>query len=71
MCIRDRPKEPDFYLDKRYIIASMGLLSQVAPEVALTILQREVLPLSLIHICMMLDSNKSKGKRSFFIKAYV
>lgn len=40
-----KPKEPDFYLDKRYIIASMGLLSQVAPEVALTILQREVLPI--------------------------
>ena len=40
-----KPKEPHFYLDKRYIIASMGLLSQVAPEVALTILQREVLPI--------------------------
>ena len=40
-----KPKEPQFYLDKRYIIASMGLLSQVAPEVALTILKREVLPL--------------------------
>lgn len=40
-----KPKEPQFYLDKRYIIASMGLLSQVAPEVALTILQREVLPI--------------------------
>ena len=40
-----KPKEPDFYLDKRYIIASMGLLSQVAPEVALAILQREVLPI--------------------------
>lgn len=40
-----KPKEPHFYLDKRYIIASMGLLSQVAPEVALTILKREVLPI--------------------------
>lgn len=40
-----KPKEPQFYLDKHYIIASMGLLSQVAPEVALTILQREVLPI--------------------------
>ena len=40
-----KPKEPQFYLDKRYIIASMGLLRQVAPEVALTILQREVLPI--------------------------
>ena len=40
-----KPKEPQFYLDKRYIIASMGLLSQVAPEVALTILKREVLPI--------------------------
>ena len=40
-----KPKEPQFYLDKRYIIASMGLLGQVAPEVALTILQREVLPI--------------------------
>lgn len=40
-----KPKDPHFYLDKRYIIASMGLLSQVAPEVALTILQREVLPI--------------------------
>lgn len=40
-----KPKDPRFYLDKRYIMASMGLLSQVAPEVALTILQREVLPI--------------------------
>lgn len=40
-----KPQDPHFYLDKRYIIASMGLLSQVAPEVALTILQREVLPI--------------------------
>ena len=40
-----KPKDPHFYLDKRYIMASMGLLSQVAPEVALTILQREVLPI--------------------------
>lgn len=37
-----KPKEPAFYLDKRYIMASMGLLSQVNPEVALTIMQREV-----------------------------
>lgn len=37
-----RPKEPTFMIDKKYIMASMGLLSQELPDVALTIMKKEL-----------------------------
>ena len=57
MCIRDRrgaectsaastmfakPKHPRYMLDKKYIFASMGLLSAVEPKLALKILKEEI-----------------------------
>ena len=40
------PASPGYMLDKRYIFSAMGLLSQVDPETALTIMKREIAPLS-------------------------
>ncbi|MDD2492025.1 MAG: methylaspartate mutase accessory protein GlmL [Bacteroidales bacterium] len=37
-----KPKNPEFMLDKRYIFASMGLLSSTKPELALKILKEEL-----------------------------
>ena len=37
-----RPKEADTYIDQRYVLASMGLLSQVFPEAALTLMKKEI-----------------------------
>jgi uncharacterized protein (TIGR01319 family) len=36
-----KPKNPKFYLDKKYIFASMGLLSAINPELAFDLLDRE------------------------------
>jgi hypothetical protein len=36
-----KPKNPKFYLDKKYIFASMGLLSAINPELAFDLLERE------------------------------
>ena len=36
-----RPKRADVYVDSRYILAAMGLLAQVAPDVALILMKRE------------------------------
>lgn len=41
-----RPKEAKYMIDKRYIMASMGLLSQDLPDIALKIMKKE---LTLIH----------------------
>ena len=38
------PKKPCFLFDKKYIFAAMGLLSQINKNLAVKILQREVLP---------------------------
>lgn len=40
-----RPESPELMLDGRYIMASMGLLSQVEPELALRILLKEIKPI--------------------------
>lgn len=37
-----KPKEPKFYIDRTYIMASMGLLSADLPDVALTIMKKEL-----------------------------
>lgn len=37
-----RPKEAKFMIDKTYIMASMGLLSQELPDVALQIMKKEL-----------------------------
>lgn len=37
-----KPKEPKYLIDKKYIFASMGLLSQKYPELALKIMKREI-----------------------------
>lgn len=37
-----KPKEADVLVDRRYILASMGLLSTVYPDVALRIMKREL-----------------------------
>ena len=38
-----KPKTPRYLVDKRYIFASMGLLSQVNKELALTLLKKEII----------------------------
>ena len=38
------PKKPSFLFDKKYIFAAMGLLSQVNKNLAVKIMQKEVLP---------------------------
>lgn len=37
-----KPRNPEFYIDKKYILASMGLLSSVEPEAALRIMKKEI-----------------------------
>ncbi len=37
-----KPKQPNYLLDKKYIFASMGLLSAVDAELALTIMKKEI-----------------------------
>lgn len=37
-----KPKNPSFYIDKSYIMASMGLLSAELPDVALQIMKKEL-----------------------------
>lgn len=37
-----KPKNPKYLLDKKYIFASMGLLSSVDPELALELMKREI-----------------------------
>ncbi len=39
------PERPGFMLDQRYIFSAMGLVSQVDPELALTIMKKEIQPL--------------------------
>ena len=39
------PRSPRHYLDKRYIFSAMGLLKLVDPDLALSILKQEILPL--------------------------
>jgi conserved hypothetical protein len=40
-----KPQSPAFYLDKDYILAAMGLLSEVAPQVALRMMKKYVVKL--------------------------
>lgn len=40
-----KPKNPHFYLDQRYIFASMGLLSYLDPELAFELLDKETVGL--------------------------
>lgn len=37
-----KPRKPNYLLDKKYIFASMGLLSSVHPDVALSIMKTEI-----------------------------
>lgn len=37
-----RPKSVEVYMDSQYILAAMGLLGQVAPDVALTLMKKEL-----------------------------
>lgn len=37
-----KPKNPDYFIDLKYIFASMGLLSAVNPELALEIMKKEI-----------------------------
>lgn len=37
-----KPKQPEFLLDRRYIFASMGLLSSIDPELALHLMKKEI-----------------------------
>ena len=40
-----RPRHPSFYLDKDYILASMGLLSDIDPLLALKIMKKHIVKL--------------------------
>lgn len=40
-----KPQNPSFYLDKDYILAAMGLLREVAPQVALRMMKKYVVKL--------------------------
>ena len=40
-----KPQSPAFYLDKEYILAAMGLLREVAPQVALRMMKKYVVKL--------------------------
>ena len=40
-----KPQNPVFYLDKEYILAAMGLLREVAPQVALRMMKKYVVKL--------------------------
>ena len=37
-----KPKNPDFFLDSKYILAAMGLLAEKYPRAALRIMKREL-----------------------------
>lgn len=37
-----KPKKPNYLIDKEYIFASMGLLSGIAPKIALEIMKKEI-----------------------------
>lgn len=37
-----KPKQPKYLLDKKYIFGSMGLLSAIDAELALTIMKKEI-----------------------------
>lgn len=41
-----RPKNPQFYLDRKYILSAMGLLSTVNPLKALSIMKNEIIKIS-------------------------
>lgn len=41
-----KPKEPKFLLDKKYIFASMGLLSTQDPELALELMKKEIVEIN-------------------------
>lgn len=41
-----KPLNPYFYLDREYILAAMGLLREIAPEVALRIMKRHLVPVA-------------------------
>ena len=43
-CEYAKPKAPQYFLDKTYIMASMGLLSSELPDVALKIMKKELYP---------------------------
>ena len=38
-----RPRKPDIYVDRRYILAAMGLLAEHHPEAALAIMKKEII----------------------------
>lgn len=38
-----KPLNPNYYIDKKYIFASMGLLSSIHPELALSLLKKEII----------------------------
>lgn len=44
-----KPTEPDYMLDSKYIFASMGLLSTIDPELALTIMKKEIKPIQSLQ----------------------
>jgi len=37
-----KPRQPRYMLDKKYIFASMGLLSAIEPDMALRIMKKEI-----------------------------
>jgi uncharacterized protein (TIGR01319 family) len=37
-----RPREPEVFVDKRYILAAMGLLGEIMPDRAITIMKKEI-----------------------------
>ena len=39
-----KPKHPQFYIDKEYILYAAGLLSQTEPELALAVMKRYIVP---------------------------
>jgi len=40
-----KPQDPSFYLDKEYILAAMGLLREVSPQVALRMMKKYIVKL--------------------------
>jgi len=40
-----KPQRADFYIDKEYILAAMGLLREVAPQIALRIMKKNIVKL--------------------------
>ena len=41
-----KPKNPKFYLDKKYIFASMGLLSMIDADLAFELLNKETIEIN-------------------------